>query len=287
MKRKIIKFIFLIITFVIPVFSDSITNIPTAEILDAMRFQSGYNVTATTNVARFQANVLFHLVQKKIKNNSLQSILFLGYKEWFNAYLEYTGLSKSEAPIFAKLAFENKQNQVIDFKKNHVIDKIIKGKIPNIAMNVIVGWSKPLNTSLKFSFIDTLSIPKLQATNKRIISYRLLKFDDMIVYDKINGLTGQPISGLLGLLFKIIGEGEVVQSRITITTDNLQICYAKVKKGLFHLNSILTLFPDGTTYKNLPKNRMDLEIYEKSLMQPIQIKYFPFEANFISVISNK
>jgi len=103
-----------------------------------------------------------------------------------------------------------------------VIERIEKGKMPRIAINVMVGWPKSAELPKKYSFVDTLSTPKLKVTNHREITYRLLDFGDMIVYDDIHGLTGRPTSGILGMLFKIIGEGRVVQSRISITPDGLK-----------------------------------------------------------------
>ena len=66
-----------------------------------------------------------------------------------------------------------------------------------------------------------------------MIAYRLLDFGDMIAYDRVQGLTGRPTSGILGLLFRNIGEGRVVASRMAISHDGLQVSRAKAKKAFF------------------------------------------------------
>ena len=53
-----------------------------------------------------------------------------------------------------------------------------------------------------------------QVTNHQEIRFQFLVFDDMIMYDKIKGLSGRPLTGFLGALFKVLGEGSVrIESR--------------------------------------------------------------------------
>jgi len=98
-------------------YSRPIERVTSQEILEAMQSQSGYDPTATTNTARFQAEVLLKLVEKAVKNDSAGTALFIGHKEWFDAYLVFTSLSKSTAPVYARLAYEHKQDQLIHSEK--------------------------------------------------------------------------------------------------------------------------------------------------------------------------
>ncbi len=104
----------------------------------------------------------------------------------------------------------------------------------------------------------------------------------MIVYDEIKGLSGRPTSGLLAMLFKIIGEGRVVQSRIALTPDGLQITRARVKKGFFRVNATVTVQPNGVTKKGLPKDRPELKAFETLLKRPLKIKYLPLQAKVLA-----
>jgi len=159
-------------------FSRSIERVSAQKLLQAMQSQSGYDPTATTNVARFQAEVLLSLAGKAVENDPARTVLFIGHKEWFDAYLVFTGLTKSTAPVYARLAYEHKQDQLIDSSAGRVIDRVEEGKVPLMAINVIVGWPHTPELPSKYSFNDTLSTPKLKVTNHREITYRLLDFGD-------------------------------------------------------------------------------------------------------------
>jgi hypothetical protein len=263
-------------------YSRSIERVSSQNILQAMQSQSGYDPTMSTNVARFQAEVLLSLAGKAVENDSAETALFIGHKEWFDAYLLFTGLTKSTAPVYARLAYEYKQDQLIDSSAGRVIDRIEEGTVPLMAINVIVGWPHTPELPSKYSFHDTLSTPKLKVTNHREITYRLLDFGDVIVYDEIKGLSGRPTSGLLAMLFKIIGEGRVVQSRIAITPDGLQITRARAKKGFFGVSATVTVQANGVTKKGLPQDRPDLQAFETLLKRPLKIKYIPLQAKVLA-----
>jgi hypothetical protein len=257
-------------------FAGPFYKVKSQEIFEAMQTQSEYDVTATTNVARFQASVLLEIVNRSMAFDSSRSILFIRHIEWMDAYMEYTGLTKSTLPIHAQLSLQNRQDLLLDFTQDRVIEKIEAGEEPRMALNVIVGWpDEGPGTTDKYSFQDTLSTPKLQVTNHREITFRLLDFGDMIVYDDIRGLTGRPTSGLLGVLFRVIGEGSVVQSRMKITPDGLQVNRAHAEKGLIGITETVTVRPDGSSEKGLPDDRPDLLAIEERLKRPLDIKYLP------------
>jgi hypothetical protein len=257
------------------------------EMLAAMETQENYNVLATTNVARFQSSVLLNIARRTQQKNPENKILFLHFRDWYNACKAYTGYTDREMPEYSRLAVEFQQNQLLDLRQEKICKKINNGRKPKFAMNVVVGWEKELNLPAYYSFVDTLSEPVLKARNARLISYRILDFGDMVAYDDMTGLSGQPASGILGLIFKLIGEGQVMWSRYTITDDGLQVNRARAKKGIFEIESTLTVYPDGTAIKNLPANRSDLQIYEKLLSQPLDIDYYPIEKNIIEAVCGK
>ncbi|MFQ5709558.1 MAG: hypothetical protein ACE5HO_19040 [bacterium] len=247
------------------------------EIEQAMRLQSGYDPTTTTNAARFDAGVILHLVQQARAREAQGPPLLIGYVEWFQAYLVVLGLTAETAPAFARLAFEFKQDLLVDYRWGHVIKKIDKNSHLEVAANVLAFWPETPEVPAKYSFTDTLSMPNLKVTNNRIITYRLLDFGNMIVYDEVRGLSGKPTTGVLGMLFRMIGEGRLVQSKIAISKDGLQIARARVQKGLMKIATTATIQPDGHTEKGLPPHRADLKKLERLLRRPLRIRYMPFE----------
>ncbi len=243
-------------------------------LLEAMRRSKGYDPTATTNGARFQAEVLLHLVREAKTQNREGARLFLGHEDWFRAFLEVTGRTEKTAPQYALLAHRHGQDTEIDSRRDRVIRNVKQGPRPDLAVNVAIWWPKKKGGTNRYSYVDTLSTPHLNVTNGRVITYRLLDFGDMIVYDRVEGLTGRPTSGILGFVFRIIGEGRVVQSRMAISDDGLQVSRAKAKKAFIGVTTTVTVYPDGRTAKDVPTDRLDLLALEARLKQPLKIDYF-------------
>jgi hypothetical protein len=112
---------------------------------------------------------------------------------------------------------------------------------------------------------------------ERVLSYRLLDFGDMTVFDDIRGLRGRPTSGILGLLFQLIGEGHVMENRMAISGDGLQVSRARARKAFFEVVSTVTVYPDGRTEKDVPPGRPDLAALEARLKQPLKLSHPPLE----------
>ncbi len=114
-------------------------------------------------------------------------------------------------------------------------------------------------------------------TNERVISYRLLDYGDMIVFDQVSGLKGRPTSGPLGVLFNLIGEASLVESRMAIASDGIQISRGRGRKGFLQATSTVTIYPDGRAERGLPPNRPDLAEVEARLKRPVELDYEPLE----------
>ena len=246
-------------------------------ILEAMGQCTGYDPSATTNGARFQAEVLLRLARQARERDPDGAPLHLGHREWFSAFLESTGLDANAAPLYALLAYRHGQDMVFDYRTDRVIRDAGAGPRPDLALSVVIWWPRRPGGSSQYSYRDTLSTPELKVTNHRLITYRLLDFGDMVVYDDVHGLTGRPTSGALGVLFKIIGEGRVVRSRMAISSDGLQISRAKAKKAFIGVSTTVTVYPDGRTEKDVPPGRADLAAIEARLKEPLEIDYHPIE----------
>lgn len=237
--------------------------------------EKGLNLTATTNGSRFQGQALLQLVRWAQENDSIPLPLFIDYQDHYDAYLEVAGISPSEAPDFMRLPYEFRQNILIEYREGMVIKEVKKGPQPQLAISITEWWPETDDLESKFFYIDTLSSPHLRASHQRIITYRILDFgDDMYLYDEINGISGRPLTGLLGLLFKMIGDGKVEQTRIAISDDGLQVLRGKASKGFFSVNQTVTIYKDGRAEKDIPENRPDLLQLEEKLKQDLEIKYY-------------
>lgn len=244
-----------------------------AQLLEAMRLQQGFDITATTNGARFQGGVILKLAEWARERDPDGPPLFIDHEDSFEAYLQAARLTRDKAPLFVRLAFEHRQSQVIEYRRDAVIAAVDAGPPPKLALSVKASWPDTADLNDSFSYADTYSVPNLRVTNQRVVTYKLVDFGDFILYDKISGVSGKPTSGLLGFLFKLLGDSQVLQSRSAITHDGLQIVQAHAKWGVFHRNPIVTIQVDGKGEQGIDRTRPDLREIEARLSQEIRIRY--------------
>ena len=250
------------------------------ELGEALRFAArshrDYDIQATTNTTRLLSAVYLRLARRALNEDRDGGVLFIPADRLFSEYLNVAGLDgEDEAPEAQRLAYQYDQGVHIDYHGDSIISEIKKGSLPILALNVRAAWPDRPDGIRKYSFVDSLSVPKLKVTNHQVITYRLLDFGDMVAYDKIEGLTGRPLSGLLGALFSVIGEGGVKYSRFILSEDGLQIVRARAKK-IFFKTATVTIQPNGHAEKDLPPDRPDLEEIEERLKQDLDIEYYPY-----------
>ena len=110
------------------------------ELLAAIQHHGDYDPAVTTNGARFQVDVLLHLARKYRELDPDGLPLRTDSDQWFTNCLSVTGLDEQEAPIYARLSYENKQRTEIDYRWDHVIDEVVEGPTPELAANVVIWW---------------------------------------------------------------------------------------------------------------------------------------------------
>ena len=247
-----------------------------SEILEAMRTE-GFDPTATTNGARLQAETLLRLARQARSRDPQGTPFFIGHREWFAAYLKRTGLSAERAPLFIRLAYQHGQDMDVDYRADRVVEKVLEGPRPELALTVRIWWPEKRGGPTQYSYEDALATPRLKVMTKRVISYRLLDLGDSVVFDEIDGLLGRPTSGLLSLLFQVIGEGHLRDNRMAVSSDGLQIARARASKAFFEVAATVTVYPDGRTEKDVPPGRPDLLALEARLKQPLRLRYRPVE----------
>lgn len=248
------------------------------ELLLAMRLSQGFDPTATANGARLQAEVLLRLVRAAHARDPQGPPLFIDHATWFEALLERTGLPRERAPLYARLAYENRQDTEVDHRDGVVLQAVLEGPQPQLAANVSISWPARPGAAEQFQYEDTLSSPRLKVTMKRVITYRLVDYGDMLLYGEIEGLRGRPTSGVLGALFNFIGEVPIVESRMALAADGLQVSRGRGKKGLIDVTTTVTLYPEGRAEKGLPDGRPDLVALEARLKRKLRLSYKPLPA---------
>jgi hypothetical protein len=246
------------------------------QIAEAMRASKGYDPAATTNAGRFTIEILLALADKAEREH-VDKPLFVGHDEWFAAFLEARGLTAETAPLYVRLAHQYAQDMAVEYRMDHLIERVVKGPAPRRALAVTVAWPEKPGVPHEFSFEDLLSKPMLHVTNHQQIRYRVLVFDDRIVVDQIEGVTGRPLSGALAMLFKVIGEGRIVEYRMAVSPDGVQVSFGRARKALFEVSSTLTVRPDGRAEKDVPNDRPDLREIETRLEAPIEVRYRPLD----------
>ena len=243
------------------------------EILEAMAVQKNqnYNLLATPNGARFAAGVILHLARTARDRDPGKTPILLDHSRYFEAFLEVTGVTRETAPTFMRIAYEHHEDQYIDYQRENVIEAIVKGRQPDLAVNVVTGWTGPPS---QYSYEDHDSEPHLRVTHEHMTSYRLLDFGDMLLFDDIHGVSGRALTGLLGLVFRLIGDAQAVRSFIAVSADGVQVTLTTGRKG-FSVTTTATVDRDGHGMKGLPPDRPDLVAIEERLKKPFEARYRP------------
>jgi hypothetical protein len=236
-----------------------------------MQGESGYDVTATTNMARFQGQVLLRLARNARPDGPP---IYIHHDDWYHAYRRRVGDVGERAPVVVRLAHENEQDTWIEYRRERVVRSVRTGAEPDLAVNVVSRV--PPQEGERFSYDDERSRPKLKITVEPLVRYRLLAVGDMIVFDQIEGLRGRPTTGVLGALFRLIGEARAVDSRLAFAADGSQVVIGTGRKGFLNRTATVTVAPDGTADRGIPPNREDLVALEELLMQPLEIEYVPW-----------
>lgn len=236
-----------------------------------MRQHGDYDILATMNTGRFTTELLLRLA-REAREGRWGVQFYIDPDDWFDSLVETAGITPEEAPLSSRLGREHRQRVLVEYRPGRVVRRIRKGPIPDLALNVRAWWPEEAHPDDRFSFTDSTSVPKVKATSHREITYRLLDFEDMVLMDRIDGVTGRPLDGLLGTLFSLIGEGGLKQSRSALTNEGQQIMRARSKK-VFSVWVTVMVEPDGTATKGVPENRPDLRPIEDRLLQDIEIDY--------------
>jgi 4-hydroxybenzoate polyprenyltransferase len=230
--------------------AEPVRDVSREEIARAMlaEKQQGYDVTASPNGMRFNGGVILRLARAAHAADPNGPPLFLGHANYFQAYLDATGLSAERAPAFIAIAHRFTEDQLVDYRRSKVIARVVKGREPLFAVNVVAGWS---GGASRYSYEDHHSDPALRVTHERVTSFRLLDFGDLQLIDEVQGVSGRALTGLLGLVFRIIGDARAVRSFSTVADDGALITLTTGRKG-FSVTTPAIVHPNGKAEQDIP-----------------------------------
>jgi hypothetical protein len=249
--------------------------VPTERLLEAMKEVRAYELTATANGPRLQADVVLALVHEAQARDPERRPLFIGHREWYEAFLARTGLPPSKAPLYVRRPYEVGQDLVVDYRRETVVEAVLQGPQPRAVANVRIFWERAPGKADEYSYDDDLSSPHLRVTQRRLITYRLVDYPDRLWYAEIGGLHGRPTSGALGMLFELIGEARVLESRSAFLPDGAQVVRGRATKWGFDRTETVTVWPDGHADPGVPASRIDLVALETRLLEPLAIRFRP------------
>ena len=242
----------------------------------AARAHGEFNIAATTNWTRFYSALYLGLVRDAMERRPDGGVLFIPAESLFWEFFSVSGLNDpAKAPADLLWALHLGAGTWIAYRPEGIVREVTRGFDPRLAVNVRISWPERDDVQDKYSFVDTMSVPKLKVTNRQAITFRQLDFGDMVVHDKVEGTSVRPLSGLLGALFNVIGEGSLKYSRSAVAHDGIQVVRAKAKK-FFSVTATVTVYPDGRAEKDVPENRPDLAAIEERLKQDLEIEYHPY-----------
>jgi len=256
--------------------SASAVDVGADELLAALRQSQGYDLTATANAARMHAEVYLRLARAARERDPDGPPLLIRPESWHEAYLRRTGLTSEQAPPFVRLAFERRQQTELDYRQDRVVRKGGVAGCPLLAVNVRSSWPERKGQPESYSYLDERASPQLRVTVRRVLTYRLLDCGEILYFAEVEGMRGRPVSGLLGALFRLIGEVSVVESRIAIAPDGTLVTRGRGKKGLIDATATATVRPDGTADKGLPADRPDLAVLASRLNAVPRFEFVPF-----------
>lgn len=243
-----------------------------AEILQAMSAHGDYSITSTTTSMRFGAEALLATVRRRQREIPGSTQFLIHQSDWFAAHLETAGVGYAEMSASARAAFEHHQDALVEYGPR-VVERVVKGPAPNMTLDVTIFWPDSAGAPSEFSYRDTLSVPRVDVYDKRVIRFKLLEYDDMLVFDEVTGISVRPI-GFLSAVFAVLGKPDLKQTRIAVSADQWQVVRGQVKvfPGIWKTGTA-TIEPDGRGHESIPSDRDDLKTLRKRMSRPIELRY--------------
>jgi hypothetical protein len=242
------------------------------EMLQAMATHGAYNLTATTTSMRFGTEALLKLVHQRLREAPGTTCLFIDEADWFPAHRQTAGVAYEQMSEAARSGFEHHQDVTVDYRPG-IVKEVLEGPAPVLALDVTIAWPDSGDAPSSFTYKDTLSVPRVEVHDSRVIHFKLVEYPDMLLYDEIDGISVKPL-GFLSAIFALVGKPDLKQNRVAVSADEWQVMRARVKifPGISKTGTA-AIEPDGRGHEGIPIGRSDLEALEKRLARPVELKY--------------
>lgn len=250
-------------------------RIPLSEVVLAMRGEQaeGYNMRATANGARLQAGVLLRLARAAHARDSLGPPFLVAFDDYEAGFREVTGVHADSLPIFIRMASRFRESLVVEHRTLRVVERVEEGPPPLLALRVRGGWRDA--TQRRYTYEDKSGSPHLRVSHERDTRYTILDYGDMVVHDQIRGIGGRATSGVLGVMFNILGDARAAQSRFAFADSGIQVARVTARKGPFAVTQTVTVLTTGIGEKGTPDGRADLRAIARRLERRIALKFAP------------
>jgi hypothetical protein len=244
------------------------------EILQAMSAHGPYSLTSTTTSMVFGTEALLAIVRRRQREAPGSTHLLLRHDDWFAAHLATANVPYAEMSASARAGFEHRQDVVVDYGPS-VVEQVLEGPAPITALDVTIFWPDSAGAPTEFRYRDTLSVPEMDVFNQRVIRFKILEYDDMLVFDRVTGISVRPI-GFLSALFALVGKPDLKETRLAVSTDYWQVVRGRVKvfPGISKTGTA-TIEPDGRGHEGIPPSRADLEALRERLRLSVELRYGP------------
>jgi hypothetical protein len=221
---------------------------------------------------RFGAEVLLAMVRRRRQETPESTRFFVDQSDWFAAHLETAGVTYAEMSAAARAGFEHHQDALVEYGP-WVVDEVLEGPAPILALDVTIFWPDSADAPSEFSYRDTLSVPRMDVHDNRVIRFKLLEYDDMLVFDEVTGISVRPL-GFLSAVFALLGKPDVKQTRIAVSADQWQVVrgHLRVFPGISKTGTA-AIEPDGRGHEGLPPERADLRALKVRLSRPLELRY--------------
>jgi hypothetical protein len=245
-----------------------------AEILQAMKGHGAYDITSTTTSIRFAAEALLAIVQRRKLEAPAETHLLIDHAAWFEAHLETAGVTYAEMSEAARASFEHGRDALVDYGPG-VVERVVEGPVPLTALDVTIFWPDTGDAPSQFSYRDTLSHPQVDVYNQRVVRFKLLQYEDFLLFDRISGISVRPL-GFLSAVFAVLGKPDLRQTRVAVSADQWQVMRGQVnvfagisKTGMGAIDA------EGLGHEEVPRERADLLALAERVKQPLGLRYGP------------
>ena len=247
-------------------------RVPRAEILEAMKGHGAYSLTSTTTSMRFGAEALLAIVRRRQRESPESTQLFIPQSDWFAAHLKTAGVMYAAMSEAARAGFEHHQDALVDYGPQ-VVEGVDEGSAPIMALDVTIFWPDSEGAAAEFSYKDTLSVPRMDVYDSRVIRFKLLEYDSMLVFDRVTGISVRPV-GFLSAVFAVLGKPDLKQTRIAVSADQWQVVRGQVKvfAGISKTGTA-TIEPGGRGHEGVPPGRPDLGGLAEHVKRPLKLRY--------------